>query len=118
MKTAAKSVVALVMSAVASISACGPTCEDVAADTRRELADVSLGCNADADCRAVSTPSVAGQQLCAEPCWLVVRADVDDATLRARFAPIAQDEAGCECARPRCGPITPVCEANRCVGAF
>jgi len=110
-------VVALALAVCATMNVgCGPSCEDLAEDTRRELVELSTGCTIDTDCRAVPTIAVVGAQLCAEPCVLVVRADVDDGTLRARFTPIAEDEDGCECVRPRCGPRRAVCEANRCVG--
>lgn len=100
---------------------CAPSCEELSGSTQRELEALSTACSTDADCRAVNAVlliELVGAPLCAAPCGLVVRADVDDATVRTQFGPIADDEEGCECGRPRCGVVTAVCEANRCVGSL
>lgn len=107
--------------AVMANAACAPSCEELSASTQREIEALSTGCSTSADCRVVNAAllvELVGAPLCAASCGLVVRADVDDATVRTHFGPIAEDEEGCECGRPRCGVLTAVCEANRCVGSL
>jgi hypothetical protein len=106
---------------IASSAGCAPSCEELSAETNQQIVDLSTGCTTSADCRAVGAgliTSLVGEAPCAASCGFAARADVDDATVRARFSSIVDDEQGCVCGRPRCPTYTAVCEANRCVTSF